>query len=166
MIISDIHGGIDELNKVLEIFIKERCEKLIILGDLFNYGIDLNRKDIINRLNSLKNDIIYVKGNCDNNISDIQFDCPYTKEIKIENKNTLLTHGHLYNNEYLLKSNYDIIISGHTHVSNIEYIHDKLFLNPGSISKPRKGEKSFIIINNNEIYLKDLNGNIVLKKKI
>ena len=82
MIISDIHGGIDELNKVLEFYIQEKCNKLIILGDLFNYGIDFNRENIINRLNSMKQNIIYVRGNCDNNISNILFDTPYFKEIK------------------------------------------------------------------------------------
>ena len=50
MIISDIHGDIYNLNKVLDIYFKEKCNKLIILGDLFNYGFCLNREDIINRL--------------------------------------------------------------------------------------------------------------------
>ena len=166
MIISDIHGGIDELNKVLDIYLIEKCDKLIILGDLFNYGIDLNRKNIIDRLKLFKDTIIYVKGNCDNNMTDILFDIPYMQEIKINNKNTLLTHGHIYSKDYLLGSNYDIIISGHTHIPIIEKIHDKLFLNPGSISKPRMGEKSFIIINNNEVYLKNLDNLIILQRKI
>ncbi len=54
MIISDIHGDIYNLNKVLDIYSKERCNKLIVLGDLFNYGIDLNKDDIVNRLNLMK----------------------------------------------------------------------------------------------------------------
>ena len=60
MIISDIHGGIYELNKVLDIYVKENCSKLIILGDLFNYGFDLNRIDIVNRLNLMRDNIIAV----------------------------------------------------------------------------------------------------------
>ena len=46
MIISDIHGDIYKLNTVLDIYNKEKCDKLIVLGDLFNYGIDLNKNDI------------------------------------------------------------------------------------------------------------------------
>ena len=73
MVISDIHGGINNLNKVLDIYVKEHCSKLLILGDLFNYGIDLNKEDIVNRLNLMKENIIAVSGNCDNNIKDILF---------------------------------------------------------------------------------------------
>lgn len=166
MIISDIHGGINELNKVLDIYYTERFNKLIILGDLFNYGIDLNRKDIINKLNLLKENIIYVRGNCDNNTTDLLFETPFVKELDINNKKVLLTHGHLYSNEYLLGSNYDIIIYGHTHVSEIRVEKSKLFLNPGSISKPRKGENSFMIIFDNNIYLKNLDNEIIKQKNI
>lgn len=166
MIISDIHGGISELNKVLEIYEKEQCTKLLILGDLFNYLFDLNRQDILDRLNLMKENIVCVRGNCDYNISGIIFEMPYSKEINIENQKTLLTHGHLYNMEYLLGTDYSIIISGHTHVPLIKKIHDKLFLNPGSISKSRKGENSFIIINNNLISIRSLNNEIIQEEKI
>ena len=166
MIISDIHGDIYKLNKVLDIYSKEHCSKLIVLGDLFNYVFDLNREDIINRLNLLKDSIIYVRGNCDNNINGILFDTPYSKEININNKSILLNHGHLYNREYLLGSNYDIIISGHTHIAIIENIHDKLFLNPGSISKSRRGENSFMIIDDNIITIRNLENEILKEYKI
>lgn len=166
MIISDIHGGIDELNKVLEIYFNEEFDKLIILGDLFNYGIDLNRNKIINKLNLLKDNILFVRGNCDYNLDNILFDTPYMLEININNNKVLLTHGYLYSMDYLLGSNYNIIISGHTHVADIIREHDKLFLNPGSITKPRKGEKSFIVIKDNEVYLKNLDNKILLQKKI
>ena len=50
MIISDIHGNIEALNKVLNIYRSEICEKLLILGDLINYGIDYNIEDIIKHI--------------------------------------------------------------------------------------------------------------------
>lgn len=156
MIISDIHGGINELNKVINIFNKERCSKLIILGDLFNYGIDLNKNDIINRLNLMKDSIIAVSGNCDNNLKDIMFDMPYYNEFTIENKKVFITHGHLYNKDYFLKSNSDIIITGHTHIPIIEYENEKLFINPGSITKSRSGDNSFAIIDENIVSIRNL----------
>ena len=166
MIISDIHGDIYNLNKVLDIYLKEHCNKLIILGDLFNYGIDLNKNDIINVLNMLRDNIIYVKGNCDIYVSKLEFDTPSFQEINIDNKKVLLTHGHLFSKEYLLDSEYDIIISGHTHVPLIEKEYNKLFLNPGSISKSRRGENSFMIIDNNIITIRNLENNIILQKNI
>ena len=46
----------------------------------------------------------------------------------------------------------------------IEKFDNKIFLNPGSISRPRgESKKSFIIIDDNGIYLKDLDNNIIDK---
>lgn len=166
MIISDIHGDIYKLNNVLDIYVKEKCNKIIILGDLFNYGIDLNKNDIINRLNIMKDSIIYVRGNCDINVSKLKFDTSYSKDIIINDKRVFLNHGHLYTKEYLLGSNYDIIISGHTHIPMIEEKYNKIFLNPGSISKSRRGDNSFIIIDDNIITLRNLKNNILTVKNI
>lgn len=166
MIISDIHGDINNLNIVLDIYLNDNCNKLIILGDLFNYGIDIKREDIINKLNKLKNDIIYVRGNCDNNINGILFSTPYSENITILKKTVFLNHGHLYSKEYLLGSNYDVIITGHTHIPHIYKEHNKLFLNPGSISKSRLGPNSFMLIDSNKIYIKDLKNNIIQKSEI
>lgn len=166
MIISDIHGDIYKLNTVLDIYTKEKCNQLIVLGDLFNYGIDLNRNDVINRLNLMKENIIYVRGNCDINVSKLEFDTPHSKDIIINNKKAFLTHGHLYTTEYLLGSNYNIIISGHTHVPIIEEKYNKLFLNPGSISKSRKGENSFMLIDDNIITIRNLDNIVLMDYKI
>ena len=166
MIISDIHGGIDNLNRVLDIYKNEECSKLLILGDLFNYGIDYNRDDIINRLNLMKDNIITVSGNCDNNLVGILFNMPYTYETKLNNKQIMLTHGHLYTKEYLSKTSNDIIFMGHSHIASIEKIGDKLFVNPGSITKSRRGENSFAIVDENSITIRNLDNKIVEEYKI
>ncbi|MBQ9072776.1 MAG: phosphodiesterase [Bacilli bacterium] len=161
MIISDIHGGIYELNKVLDIYFKEHCFKLLILGDLFDYGFDITRDDIVSKLNSMKDSIIAVRGNCDNNIKDILFDMPYTSKVTLNNKTITLTHGHLYSKNYLSELDTDIILTGHSHVANIETINDKLFINPGSISKSRRGENSFAIIDDNKVSIRNLDNEII-----
>ena len=166
MIISDIHGGIHELNKVLDIYSKEHCSKLIILGDLFNYSLNLNREDIVNKLNFMKDNIIAVSGNCDDNVRDILFDMPYINKTTLNNKAIILTHGHLYSKQYLLNLDTDIIFTGHSHVANIEVINDKLFINPGSISKSRSGDNSFAIIDENKVTIRNLDNNILKKYQI
>ena len=166
MIISDIHGGIYELNKVLDIYSKDHCSKLLILGDLFDYGFSINRNDIVNRLNLMKDNIIAVSGNCDNNIKDILFDMPYINKVDINNKKIILTHGHLYNKDYLLNLDVDIILTGHSHVASIENINNKFFVNPGSISKSRRGENSFAIIDENKVTIRNLNNEILEEKNI
>ena len=166
MVISDVHGGLYELNKVLGIYEKEHCSKLLILGDLFNYGFYLNREDIVNMLNSLKENIIAVCGNCDNNINDILFEMPYINKINLNDKDIILTHGHLYTKNYLSKLDTDIIFMGHSHIANIEYLNNKLFINPGSIYKSRSGENSFAIIEKNKITIRNLNNEIIKQQNI
>ena len=144
MIISDIHGDIYNLNKVLDIYSKEKCNKLFILGDLFNYGISLNNDDIINRLNVMKDSIIGVCGNCDNNIKNNLFSMPYINRTNINN----------------------IILIGHSHIADIERVGDKLLINPGSISKSRYGENSFAIIDNNIVTIRNLDNQILIEEKI
>ena len=58
-------------------------------------------------------------------------------------------------------------MSGHTHVGNIEKINGKIIANPGSISKPRGGtKKSYLIIDENDIELKTLEGETIKTVKI
>ena len=161
MIISDIHGNIYNLNRILDIYIKEKCSKLLILGDLFNYGIDLNREDIINRLNLMKDNIIAVRGNCDNNVTNILFDMPYINRVNLNNKSIILTHGHLYNKDSLANQNSDIVFTGHSHIASIETANDKLFINPGSISKSRRGENSFAIVDEYNVSIRNLDNEII-----
>ena len=166
MVISDIHGGIYELNKVLDIFKKEHCSKLLILGDLFDYGFNINREDIINILNLMTENIISVRGNCDNNINDILFDMQYINKIKLNNKTIIITHGHLYSKEYLCNLEADLIFIGHSHIADIEVIKNKILINPGSIAKSRRGDNSFAIVDENKITIRNLDNEIIEQKNI
>ena len=157
MVISDMHGGINELNKVLDIYVKEQCSKLLILGDLFDYGFNINNQDIVNRLNIMKDNIIAVIGNCDNDLRGILFDENYLIETELNDKKIILTHGHLYTKKQLLDKNKDIIFYGHSHIGNIDRVGSTLLVNPGSISKSRQGENSFAIVDENKISIRNLN---------
>ena len=165
IVLSDIHGGIDELNKVLDIYLNEHCSKLLILGDLFDYGFSLNREDIINRINYMDN-IIIVRGNCDYNINGIKHNMPYTQNTYLNNKKVTLTHGHLYNKSDLLDTDSDIIYIGHSHIPNIEMIGNKILVNPGSIAKSRSGENTFALIDDTKIYIRNLDNKTLFSKNI
>lgn len=170
MVISDIHGDINALNYIINIVEKEAINKMICLGDFCSYYDD--SLDIANRLNSIKDKLICVKGNCDTDTfaQKLQVDLPIYNNIRINNYLVTITHGHIYNSYYLPVKHGDIIISGHTHRKEIKHSNGLLILNPGSISRPRDGIASYILIDNNNIYLKDMNDNILdscnLKDKI
>lgn len=162
IIISDIHGDIDALNSILYKIEIDNVEKLIILGDFCGYGSD--SIDIANRLNCYKDKLICVRGNCDTDkfMRCFDIDLPIYQNIRINNISMTITHGHIYNPYYLPDMCGNILISGHTHRSSIKKIDNILCINPGSISRPRDGLKSYALIDNNNIlYIKDINDNII-----
>lgn len=145
-IISDTHGMKEDIDRAIEVL--KGCDKIFHLGDY--------KKDVDYIRNIYSGDIISIKGNCDTfNVLE--------KELiyKIDNKKIFLTHGDYYgvnNNIFRLKYRAmeleaNIVLYGHTHISNIELEENIYFINPGSCSKPRDGYKSVAVIeiNNNNI---------------
>ena len=165
IIVSDIHGGYDNLLKMLEN--EKEFDLLLILGDiLFGYGYG-DYKGVASILNSINTKIIAVRGNCDNmhlDLLDFNYDNPYIL-TSIDNRLIFMTHGHLYNTHNIPTSNFDVYIQGHTHIPKMEIIDGKLYLNPGSLSFPRgMSKKSYIVYQNEVFYLKELDINKVIKK--
>ncbi len=160
LVLSDIHGDIDTLNLILE---KENYDYVFFLGDAIDYYWKEENKEVIDKLSNISKILFSVKGNCDN--FHTPYNNPLIQRITIDNINYVLTHGMLYN-KYTV-GDYDIYIEGHTHKSKIIKENNKIIINPGSISKPRGNTyKSYIIIKNNIIYLKDIYGNIIETTKI
>lgn len=169
MCISDIHGNIECLNKAIERYREENAEELIILGDFSGYYFSSSDFEVAEILNNMAGSIIAVKGNCDSFEADslFKFELGYLKTIDVNGMKITLTHGHMYNRNNLPENCGDIFLSGHTHVGNIEKINEKIIANPGSISKPRGGiRKSYLIIDENNIELKTLEGEIIKKLTI
>ena len=65
MFVSDIHGSIEKLEEIIEIFNKENANKLVILGDTASHTDDATNEKIAELLNSLKDKIEVIRGNCD-----------------------------------------------------------------------------------------------------
>lgn len=164
MIISDIHGYSKNLKKVIDIFRKNNCQKLIILGDLLTPGP--NEEEVKKTLNSINYYIICMKGNNDSYIfpGELEFNIidDYLN-IKLDNNNTYITHGHKYNrNNCSFLNKGDILIQGHTHIAFMYKENEKYYLNPGSISLPRDNtDGSYIIYENNTFYLYDIDENLL-----
>lgn len=169
MCISDIHGNIECLNRVIEMYREENAERLIILGDFSGYYFSSSDFEAAEILNNMAGVIVAVKGNCDSSNADelFKFSLGYLKTIDINGKKVTLTHGHIYNRNNLPENCGEIFLSGHTHVGSIEKINGKIIANPGSISKPRGGtKKSYITIDENNIELKTLDGETIKSIRI
>ena len=169
MIISDIHGGVKYLEQALERYKEEGAERLIILGDFSGYFNSSSSYEVAEILNSFSEEITAVRGNCDNESFEemLNFGLMDIRHININGKVVTLTHGHLYDKYNLPEYCGDIFVSGHTHYGNVDKTEERIFANPGSISRPRNGsEHSYLIIDENKITLKDLEGKTLVEENI
>ena len=172
MVISDIHGSLFYLKKVIEIFEKNNYDKILILGDELYHGPrnplpkEYNPKEAAELLNRYKNKIIAVRGNCDSEVDQMVLNFPITADYNMifwENKKIFMTHGHIYNiDNPLPMSEGDILLYGHFHIPIIQRKNEKIFLNPGSISLPKENNpNSFGVFENGSFYIKDMEENIL-----
>ena len=178
LICSDIHGDLEAAMKIIDIFNKEGCDRLIILGDILYHGPrnDLPEnyapKGIISLLNEYKSSILAVRGNCDTEVDQMVLDFPVLADyayVVDGGVRFFLTHGHKFNLECLPPlAPGDVLLHGHTHVLKIDPLaNGGYYLNPGSVSLPKEGNpKTLAIYENGEFKIKDFNGRIVKSVKI
>ena len=165
LIISDIHGAFDTFNDIIS---KENYDLILFLGDICDYSYSPMNELLINKLNSVKKIVVGVSGNCDRNIKNkLSFNLPIVNEVIINGFKLTLTHGDLYNENNLPENCGDIFLRGHSHTSNMYKKDNIIFLNPGSISKPRASSvKSYMLMDENFIYLKAIDGIVIDKMNI
>lgn len=177
LVASDIHGSLKYCRKLVECYNNEQCEKLVLLGDILYHGPrndlpeEYNPKGVIALLNDMCNEILAVRGNCEAEVDDMVLDFNVLAEyalIYVKGKMVFLTHGHKFNPQNLPKlKKGDILFNGHTHVSKIEEIGDILYVNPGSVSIPKENTpRGYMILEDDKITHKDLDGNILTEYKI
>ena len=86
--------------------------------------------------------------------------------MNINGKNIYFTHGHRYNIEVIPYEDFDILIYGHIHQGFIAEKEGYIFANPGSISLPKcNSEHSYLILDNNIITLKNVDGKVLQEYK-
>lgn len=175
LFISDIHGIKTNLSKIKERFDELKCEKLIVLGDLFYIGPRNNMIEgydidyVKNFLNSFKDRIICIQGNCDSVVDKMVCDFPIISDLGLVstiNEDLYLTHGHIYNETNWNKTN-STLIYGHLHKPFIKEIETNTYINPGSISLPKDNNKpSYLFYNEKEFIIYDIDDNIIAKKDL
>ena len=169
MFASDIHGSYYYCDQMFQAYTRENAEKLVLLGDLLYHGPrndlpkDYNPKAVIELLNSHKQHLLCVRGNCEAEVDQMVLEFPVMADyaiLYIDGHMLFLTHGHKYNLEQLPPLNKkDILIHGHTHIQAMMETNHCIYLNPGSVSIPKNGNcHSYMIYENGVFTIKDLNG--------
>lgn len=173
IVISDIHGSSFYMNKMKKAINEEKPDKVILLGDLYYHGPrnPLSKEyapmEVANILNSMKDKILAVRGNCDAEVDQMisEFELKENIILEIEGKKFFFTHGHKINMDNLPEEKIDVLMYGHFHTGFIEEKNNIIFANPGSISLPKQNTKnSYILLEKGKIILKDLDKNIIDEK--
>lgn len=174
MIASDIHGSAYYCEKMKERFLEEGATKLFLLGDLLYHGArnplpkgydTLKTAEV---LNSVKDKIVCVRGNCDSEVDGMVLGFPIRAEfalLPLENYTLYLTHGHL---EPAVLGDGDVLVNGHFHVPAFERRGKYLYVNCGSVSIPKENSPhSYLTLEDGILRWKDvLTGRIFREEHI
>lgn len=137
LIMSDTHGDADVIKRVRERHMD--VDKIIHCGDS-ELPFDHDCLDGVKR----------VRGNCDR---DNRY--PEEELFVISDKKIFVVHGHLFNVKTTTMNLYyrareleaDAVFFGHSHVLGYELLDHVLFVNPGSLLKPRGiDDKSYAVV--------------------
>ena len=169
LVVSDIHGSYYYAKKFKEIYERENPDQIILLGDLYYHGPrnslteEYSPMKVAGILNDYKDKILCVRGNCDAEVDEMISDFKFNDNIRlnINGFKFFFTHGHVYNMDNV-PENVDVLVYGHLHTGFIEEENGVVFVNSGSISLPKNNTAhSYLIIDDNNIILKDVDGNVI-----
>lgn len=163
LIASDIHGSALWCERLMEAIEREEPSRVILLGDLLYHGPrnDLPEgygpKYVIAMLNSIKDSLFCVRGNCEAEVDQMVLEFPcmadYGQIIDSDGRLLHCTHGHIWNPEKLppLPAG-SAFLYGHTHVKVLEELEDSgiTVFNPGSVALPKDGSHSYGIYENGQ----------------
>ncbi len=147
---SDVHGNAMAVQELFRHADALRADRLILLGDVLYHEPHHRTRDhyaperVAELLNSRKDRIIAVRGNCDSDGDQARLEFPLQKghaEIQADARHFFLTHGHRWNEWQLPPVPAGtVVVHGHTHIpEHKELACGITIFNPGSISLPRQG---------------------------
>lgn len=174
-IISDIHGYLEKF-KIAEKYM-EGCDMILCAGDLLYHG---PRNPILEGyeplalaeyIKTMKIPMLIAKGNCDAEVDEMVLNLPLISPVVVyekDNRRFMVLHGHAQGEERLREIaalyKVDVMITGHTHIKKCERFENTLFINPGSVSLPKDGTPSIVIVEAEKLSFIDIASGKVLNQ--
>jgi hypothetical protein len=165
LIASDLHGSASACEQLLTAFEREQVDTLVLLGDLLYHGPRNNLPDgyapkrVIELLNSVKDQLLCVRGNCDGEVDQMVLEFPILAEyavLWVDGLRLYATHGH--HNAPPLPSG-SVLLCGHTHIPAWELRDGICSVNPGSVAIPKGGSPaSYLTLENRQFQWKTMDG--------
>jgi len=147
-VISDTHGNVEALKKALSFF--KDADMIVHAGDVLYHPPKLGCTDgydipaFVEVLNGLKTPVVIAQGNCDAQVYEellhVPVQSPYA-HVVAEGIGILITHGHQVSRTDMVdlgrKYRVRYVVSGHTHVPDLDPYGDVTLMNPGSPAIPK-----------------------------
>lgn len=167
LVASDIHGSAFYCRQLLQAVERENPDKVVLLGDLLYHGPrndlpeEYDPKAVAEMLNSIKEKILSVRGNCEAEVDQMMLEFPVLGETLViywEGKDIYATHGH---HELPTLHEGITVLSGHTHVPKDIEEDGVRYLNPGSVSIPKENSwHGYMILEDGKYIWKELSGEV------
>lgn len=147
LLASDIHGRVQAVKKLENLFSMYRPDKIILLGDYLYNGprngvpSDYDPMAVCNCLNRFASKVIGIRGNCDSRVDEMLLKFPIidSRVLYINGYRCDLMHGDLPISNLFEVNRGDILMFGHTHVYKLGREDGVVHFNPGSVSFPKMG---------------------------
>ena len=179
MFFSDVHGSPENMELLLKRMEGFQPDHLVLLGDALYHGprnplkVDYAPQITAKLLNSVKEKLTAVRGNCDSEVDQMMLEYPMMSDyatLLADGYRFFLTHGHCWNpgNPPPIGSG-DVLCYGHTHIPQAERSECGMtFFNPGSLSLPKGGyPASYGIYENRSLKVVELeSGNILMQTEL
>ncbi len=179
LILSDIHGDVSTLQRVLAFYDAGHYDMLLLLGDLLNYGPrngvpeHLDAPGVVEQLSRYAGDIVAVRGNCDSEVDQMLLPFPMMGDMALVcdgRHRIFLTHGHHYNEERLPEApSVDLFLYGHTHLWTLQPRKEgrPAIGNPGSPTFPKGGRPAtFATLEDGVLAIRTLEGDILAQQQV
>ena len=126
MIASDIHGDYNCARALVDRYLESGAERLVLLGDILYHGprndlpSEYAPKKVIELLNSISDELLCVRGNCDTEVDQMVLNFPILADyayLSVDGVRIFATHGHKYNTSSLppLKKGDILLLAGKGH---------------------------------------------------
>ena len=172
MIASDIHGSAYYCEKLINAFEREKAERLLLLGDILYHGprndlpLDYAPKKVMPMLNSLKDVIFAVRGNCDGEVDQMVLEFPILADYAVICQTGLRYMPHTGTNTarsiLLPWQKGSVLLCGHTHIPAFNEHDGFIYMNPGSVSIPKMDSAhGYMIMEDRTFIWKDLDGAVI-----
>jgi putative phosphoesterase len=178
LFISDLHGSYDRAKTVLDKAENFNPDFIVLLGDLLYHGPrnplpeGHDPKATVVLLNSYKDKIIAIRGNCDAEVDQMVLDFPMMSDFSwlvADGRRIFLTHGHLWSPENMppLTAG-DTFVYGHVHRPKAYTDENGINIwNPGSCSLPKQSDRpTYATFEDNTFRVFELNDTCILEQTL